>query len=1106
MARVIAIDLIGRDVTLSKTLTGAGKRFTDLRKTVEHANRRQREALDTLATGATVTGGALVAGFGAAVKATIDFDKAMSNVGAVSDASASDLEKLRQAALKAGKDTIYSATEAAKAEAELAKTGISTADILGGALTGSLSLAAAGQLELEEAATLSGQAMKIFNLQGKDVGRVADVLAAGANKSAADVHQLGEALRAGGLVASQAGANLEDTIGVLSAFADNALIGSDAGTSLKTMLIHLMAPSDKSAGLMEELGIKVYDTTGKFVSFANLAKQLRDRLGHLSAAQRDAALAQIFGTDAIRGANILYKLGADGVIEYTNAVNDQGAASRVAAKNLDNLAGDLEQLKGSIETALISGGSVATGTLRDLVQAAANAVDVFNAMPPAVQGGVVAVGGLSGAALLAAGGFVYLIPKIAETRAAMATLGITADTLKVKLATLGKAALWITAIAVSLDQMNKLQDVMKGASATVDDLTKDLAELARTGKMTGAVADQWTGVWVGAEDAPKAFGDAIREIADPTLWEQALRHPVSSLADALPFVDGAFQKMEEKIRNVDQALAQMATSGNADQAKAAFEQIAKHAKDAGVPMDRLKTVFPEYTKAAASSVARTASAAKAQAELAEQADAAAKAMEEAREEVEWFNKAAADAEEAQSAFEASLDEATQKLKENGRVLDLNKAKGRDNRAVLRGMARDAAEVAKKVFEETGSVDKANAAFERNVKRMKDVLKHAGFTKKEIANIVAAYLQVPKKMQGMAGDVEKALNKIKKKREVHIGVYANGELIGYKVPGGTLLKAKGGEIPMVPGGSRNKDSVPALLRVGEHVWTPEEVNKVGGHQQMLKLRKLVMGGQLQMQRLATGGPVGYPQPAASAHGITGLGKFASQVNSRYNSVANRVGGVLSDWLNKFWLGPGKKAVNAARSQIGVPYSWGGGGPSGPSYGFAQGAHIRGFDCSSLMQYGWYKATGKVIPRTTYSQYPWTRYVSKPKPGDLGFMNFSSSRGLPEHVVMYAGNRRIIEAPFTGARVREAGMRSAHWGRPPIARARGGSVRPGEVYMVGERGPETLQVGAPGRITPNEPLRVVFDTRGADTELLRLLRRMVRIEGGGDVQKALGGRRS
>ncbi len=337
-----------------------------------------KTVVSDLGTAAGVTSLA-IGGIGlAAVKTSTDFNAAMSGVGAVANASAGELESLRDAALKAGADTVFSASEAASAQAELVKAGVSVSDTLGGALTGSLSLAAAGQLELADAATISAQAMNIFGLGGADVSHIADVLAAGANKSAADVGQLGDALRQGGLVAKQTGLSMEETVGVLSLFADNALIGSDAGTSLKTMLQRLVPQSDEAAEAMKAMGLQFFDAQGAFVGIDEVAAQLQTSLAGLSDEQRQSALATLFGSDAVRGASILMEGGKAAVDEYTAAVNDMGAAQRMSAAQTDNLKGDIEAFSGAVETSLINLGDLSDSALREITQAGTGMVNVFN--------------------------------------------------------------------------------------------------------------------------------------------------------------------------------------------------------------------------------------------------------------------------------------------------------------------------------------------------------------------------------------------------------------------------------------------------------------------------------------------------------------------------------------------------------------------------------------------------------------------------------------------------------------------------------------------------------------------------------------------------------
>jgi TP901 family phage tail tape measure protein len=373
---VVYVDVRGNTVGFDRDVKKAA---ADAERTLRGISTASASAAFRTLQGAATTAAAAVGGIGiAAIKANTDFSKAISGVGAVANASAADMERLRQAALRAGADTSFSASEAANAEAELAKAGVAVNDILGGALSGTLGLAAAGQLDLADAATIAAQALNIFGLSGDQTTRVADVLAAGANKSAADVGQLGDALRQGGLVASQLGIGLEDSIGVLSLFADNALIGSDAGTSFKTMLQRLVPQSEEQAKAMEALGLSFFDASGKFVGVEEAAGRLQRAMSGLTQEQRSAAMTTIFGSDAVRAASLLYEAGSAGVAEYTKAVTDQGAAARMAATQLDNLAGDLEAFKGSVETALIGLGDAADPALRSLTSGSTELVNVLN--------------------------------------------------------------------------------------------------------------------------------------------------------------------------------------------------------------------------------------------------------------------------------------------------------------------------------------------------------------------------------------------------------------------------------------------------------------------------------------------------------------------------------------------------------------------------------------------------------------------------------------------------------------------------------------------------------------------------------------------------------
>lgn len=142
--------------------------------------------------------------------------------------------------------------------------------------------------------------------------------------------------------------------------------------------------------------------------------------------------------------------------------------------------------------------------------------------------------------------------------------------------------------------------------------------------------------------------------------------------------------------------------------------------------------------------------------------------------------------------------------------------------------------------------------------------------------------------------------------------------------------------------------------------------------------------------------------------------------------------LSAKIEKF-AGRALLAVQAALTMRGVPYSWGGGGPSGPGYGIGRGAGTKGFDCSGLTEYAWAQA-GVRIGTTTYQQVSAGTPVPRAavRPGDLVFYETDASRPGPDHVGLAISASQMINAPYTGAVVRIEPIDRSGWA---------GAVRPG-----------------------------------------------------------------
>lgn len=464
------------------------KKFGDDLVGLDAKGEKMRRGLDELAGTSGRIGLVLGGAFAASVVKAANFEQAMSYVQAATHETAQNMEELRQAALDAGAQTAFSATESAAAIEELAKAGVSTEAILGGGLSGALDLAAAGGLDVAKAAEAAASAMTQFKLSGDDVPHIADLLAAGAGKAQGSVEDMSMALNQSGLVASQTGLSIEETTGALSAFASAGLTGSDAGTSFKTMLQALTPTSKEAAKLMDQLGISAYDSQGNFVGLTEFAESLRAGLADLSVEQQNAALKTIFGSDAVRAAAVIYEQGGKGLQEWIDKTNDSGYAAETAAIRMDNLKGDLEQLGGAFETLLIGGGDGQTGFLREWTQGATGLVDGLNALPGPVKG---ASASLIGLAAVGAGAFWFTskaVSTVASTREALAALEFQAGATKASLSTMGKGAGVFAVVAASipsllgdLDSWNRRRTAMDSTSKTFEEFAKSI-ESSNVGK------------------------------------------------------------------------------------------------------------------------------------------------------------------------------------------------------------------------------------------------------------------------------------------------------------------------------------------------------------------------------------------------------------------------------------------------------------------------------------------------------------------------------------------------------------------------------------------------------------------------------------------------
>jgi len=392
-----------------------------------------------------------LAGIGtASVKLAAKFESNMSQVAQAVGKPGQKIEGLTDLAKKLGAETQFSASEASEAMVELAKGGFTEAQIKAGALKTAMDLAAAGQIDLKDAANLTVSAMGAFGLEAEDSAQIADALAGGANASSADVSDLAEALRQAGAAAHNSGVSVQETTAALAAMSDAGVQGADAGTSLKTMLGRLTPQTKAQRDAMRDVGLYTdeagsafVNADGSFKSLSEVSGLLDKNLSGLSESQKSAALQTIFGSDAYRAASVLMDEGKSGIEAYTAATSKQGSAQQAAAANLGPTARAMEEAKGAAETAAIVFGDALAPAVSRVSRIVQSLFGWFGQLPGGVQTTVASLAGLA-----AATGPVLLVTSRLITAFGTVKAALASE----RLALIASRAAWLARQALAVGQ------------------------------------------------------------------------------------------------------------------------------------------------------------------------------------------------------------------------------------------------------------------------------------------------------------------------------------------------------------------------------------------------------------------------------------------------------------------------------------------------------------------------------------------------------------------------------------------------------------------------------------------------------------------------------
>ncbi|QYA34724.1 phage tail tape measure protein [Macrococcoides caseolyticum] len=323
----------------------------------------------------------IAAGFGIAVKSSMDFEAQMDRVGAISDTTGSKFNNMTKLAMELGASTTKSASEVAKGMEEMAAKGYNANQIMQ-AMPGIISAAEASGSDMAQTAEVMASAMNAFGIEAGKSGHVADVLAQTANQSAADITDMQYALKYAAAPAHSLGMSLEETSASIGMMVDAGLKGEQAGTTLRGALLGLLDPSEQNSKTMDKMGIAITDNEGNFVGMSKLIGNLQESMEGMTDTQKAATLSQLVGKEAVSGMLVMMQKSPEQIDKMTNALEQSDGASKKAADAMmDNLKGAVEEMKGAFETLGIQVGQDLTPMIKGLADGLQRAATNFSEMP-----------------------------------------------------------------------------------------------------------------------------------------------------------------------------------------------------------------------------------------------------------------------------------------------------------------------------------------------------------------------------------------------------------------------------------------------------------------------------------------------------------------------------------------------------------------------------------------------------------------------------------------------------------------------------------------------------------------------------------------------------
>lgn len=488
----------------------------------------------------------------AAVEEFRKLDESLRLTLEISGAGAAKFDTLQASILRVASASAATTQEVADVAQSFARAGLSL-DEIDAALEGVIKGAEATGTAYGEMADIGVSAMGAFGLAAEDMSDIMDTLTVAANSSNQTVTDLGEALKYVGPVAKSVGSSLQETSLALEVLANSGIRGSQAGTSLRTILTNLQIAASgageefkeltRGAGLLEKaiavIGGNMRDANGDLLAGKDLIIELQRSMAGLSAGEKSLVAKRLAGSEGLPALNALISATGDQLDDLANSLDNRaGAAAEQANNALKGLAGSFKLLQSNVSAALVQIGGVVATLLKPFIDTLTAVLSTLNQLPGPIKAAATALGVL-GAAL---GATVVTMNALKQTAAATFAANLvsqiqnfvkafTAANLQTTLANItnGIKAFGAVARTEIILGLSKATTVLKGFTAalkaqniasSLDSLTKGLGTVVKglkgipaAGKATQLSLDLFGGAAKGAGAAAGGLAKGAAQLA-----------------------------------------------------------------------------------------------------------------------------------------------------------------------------------------------------------------------------------------------------------------------------------------------------------------------------------------------------------------------------------------------------------------------------------------------------------------------------------------------------------------------------------------------------------------------------------------------------------------